>query len=185
MITTQNSWSLGVTPNKSPEPFGPFICSHSQGDLTAAFNRPLTSCRRTAYQNDRPQPSASDRAHPIRYAFRLRPLALPLSVYSAYSVVPSFVSAVPTPEFTTPLASTCNNQLCPNSLRSTPVQEHFHKHNQSTKKHIEFVSLTAPRSRILIPKSEKSCSYSPKTCSYLQITLMEFSVVPQFEKSGD
>jgi hypothetical protein len=49
MITYNIAWSLGATPNKSVEPFGAFICSHSQGDLTVADNRPLTERRPDAY----------------------------------------------------------------------------------------------------------------------------------------
>jgi hypothetical protein len=68
MIMHNIAWSLGATPNKSLESFGAFICSHSQGDPTAADNRPLTGRRPAAYPSDRdallisacPKPGASN-----------------------------------------------------------------------------------------------------------------------------
>ena len=36
MITNDNSWSLGATPNKSLDQFGALICSHSQSDSIGA-----------------------------------------------------------------------------------------------------------------------------------------------------
>jgi hypothetical protein len=59
MSTHNIAWSLGATPNKSLELFGAFICSHSQSDLTAADNRPLTGRQAAAYPSDRPASPAT------------------------------------------------------------------------------------------------------------------------------
>src|SRR4051812_10429542 len=40
MITNDNSWSLGATPNKSLDSFALFICSHFQGDLSVSCRFP-------------------------------------------------------------------------------------------------------------------------------------------------
>jgi hypothetical protein len=139
MITMNNSWSLGATPNKSLEPLGPFICSHTQGDLTAADKRPLTSDGRTAYPYDRARLSAPHTRsvrilrHPSKtHQSTKKHIELPRSAQPAsHPLLPAKDNIF--------IVSTFNAQLCPPPFpfgrRLTPSD----KHTQSTKKHIEIL----------------------------------------------
>jgi len=114
MITNNISWSFGATPNKRLEPFGAFICSHSQSDLTAA-GLPLTVCR----------PAASPLAHtfalPRQRAIRYRPLGT-LAVWQPFNLInlskTLFSLSVLVPRCSLPMSllrfpfvTPCNSQL--------------------------------------------------------------------------
>jgi len=86
MITNNNSWSLGTTPNKSLDPFGPSIPIHLPGDPLVNDSRTNRVLRTQAFRGAGPFriQCIRIRVHSCPFVVSLPPQPLDLTLFNAF-----------------------------------------------------------------------------------------------------